>query len=230
MTSMSGEDQQQDQQRQHDVAGPLDQAVDAAERRVAHRDHRDAAHRVAAALDQVGDEHVGHEVDRGGGVLQAVEHLQDARPRGHGQRQVDELDAVLLDVGRQVVDLSDQPVLVLGFAAVLAAVVKKTLELNARIGRAGNVPGQRNALLVHADDHRAARRSLQFQQLRRRGPERQVRAGLGHGRDPQPVHQHGHGKFVEVLRHIAGQQQQAGNPYPVEGDGREHLPHRQAQL
>ena len=79
----------------------LTQRRRAAEGRLAHRDHRHAADRVGAALDQVGHEHVGHEVHRGRGVLQRVQQLLDARLRRHRQRQVDQLDAVLLDEARR---------------------------------------------------------------------------------------------------------------------------------
>ena len=64
---------------QHHVAAALENTVEAPEGRVAHRNHIDPAHRVAAPLNQVGDKHVGHKIDGGGGVLQAVKHLQDAR-------------------------------------------------------------------------------------------------------------------------------------------------------
>ena len=53
----------------------LTSAVDAVERRLAHRHHRHAADRVDARLDQVEDEDVRHEVDRGGGVAQLVQQL-----------------------------------------------------------------------------------------------------------------------------------------------------------
>ena len=90
-------DQHQDEQGEDDVACALDEAVGAREGRFAHGDDRRAAHAAAAALDKIGDEHVGHEVDRGRGVFQFVEHMEDARLRGHRQRQIDELDAVFLD-------------------------------------------------------------------------------------------------------------------------------------
>ena len=101
-------DQHQDEQGENDVAGALDEAVGAGERRFAHRDDRHAAHAAAAALDQIGDEHVGHEVDRGRGVLQFVEHLEDARLRGHRQRQINELDAVFLDEVGQLAQPAEQ--------------------------------------------------------------------------------------------------------------------------
>src|SRR5207253_10451942 len=84
-------DQDQDDAGDDVVAYALDEAVEAIEGRLAHRDHRQVADRVDARLDQVEDEDVRNEVDRSGGVAQLFEHLEDARLRGHRQRDVDDL-------------------------------------------------------------------------------------------------------------------------------------------
>ena len=83
------QNQRQNQQRQYKVAEAFEHAVGAAKRSLANRYDRHAAYRASVALDQVGEEHVGHEIDRGRGVLEVVQQLQDAGLRRHRQRQVD---------------------------------------------------------------------------------------------------------------------------------------------
>ncbi len=149
-------DQQQDQRRQHDVLEPLDQAVDAVERGFADGDDRHAAHVVHARLDQVVEEDVRHEVDRRGGVAQLVEQLQDARLRGHRQRDVDRVDAVALHERRQV----GQAPLDAGAGNVAQtvrdAVVEKADDLHAEQFARGELRRELAARFGHTDDHRAA--------------------------------------------------------------------------
>ena len=76
--------QDQDQRCQDDVAQALDGAVSAGERGLADRDHGHAADRVRMRLDQVGDKHVGHKVDRSSRVFKFVKDVQNAWLRGHG--------------------------------------------------------------------------------------------------------------------------------------------------
>ena len=140
-------DQQQDQRRQHDVADALDQAVGATERRLADRDDRHAEHGAAMALDQVGEEHVGHEIDRRGGVLEVVEQLQDARLRGHRQRQVDHLHLLRLGDRGEVVELAQQLVLRPHAQALLVAAVDEADQFDARVVTLADALGQRHALV-----------------------------------------------------------------------------------
>ena len=99
--------QRQDQAGQDQVAEPLEPAADAVMRRFANGHDRHAAHRVEPGLDQVGDKDVGREIDRCRGVAQFVEQFQDARLRGHRQRDVDQVDRVVADIVDQLVELAE---------------------------------------------------------------------------------------------------------------------------
>ena len=211
-------DQGQDEEGQDDVAGALDEAGRSGEGRLAHRDDRGAADVAAAPLDQVGDEHVGHEVDGGGGVLEFVEHVQDARLRGHGQGEVDELDAVFLDEVGQLAQPAQQLAPGGLVQPILVAVVEKAAQLDARVARFAYPPGQRGPLFVHAHDDGALWRPLQHQQEGGGGAQHQMGAYLAQGGDPEPGEQGLAGEFGNVAGGKAEEEQQQGHPEPAVED------------
>ena len=84
--------QQQQQAAETEVGEPLRQAVDAVERVLEHAHHRQAEDVGPARMEQLEDEEVGHDVDRGGRVAQLVEHAANAVFGPHGKRDVDAVD------------------------------------------------------------------------------------------------------------------------------------------
>ncbi len=152
-----GRDQNEDEQRQDDVAAALDQSVHADEGRFADGHHRHAADLVHASLDQVGDENVRHEIDGSGRVAQVVEQGEDARLRGHRQRDVDLVDAVFLDEGGERADAAEQDLIrARRFKALARAVVEKACQADAEEGVAAQLAGQAQPGGAHAGDDRAA--------------------------------------------------------------------------
>ena len=190
-------DQRQDEQGQHDIAGPLDEPVGAREGRFAHGDDRRAANGAAAALDEVGHEHVGHEVNRGRGVLQFVEHMEDARLRSHRQRQIDELDAVFLDEVGELAQPAEQLAVFGPIEPALVPIIEKAGQFDLGIARLVNPAGKGGSLLVQADDN-GSPRLLQHQQIRRAGTQGQMGANLAQGCDPEPGDQRLAGEFGDI--------------------------------
>ena len=75
-------DQQQNEDRQYDVAATLDNAVDPIERRVADTDNGNAIDAVEVPLNQIGDENIRNEVDRNRGIAQGSKHVLILAGRG----------------------------------------------------------------------------------------------------------------------------------------------------
>ena len=220
----NGDEQQQrrdegeDEQGQDDVACALDEAGRSGEGGFAHRDDRGAADIAASSLDQVGDEHVGHEVDGSGGVLELVEHVQDARLRGHGQGEVDELDAVFLDEVGQLAQPAQELAPGGLVQAFLVAVVEKAAQLDARVARFPDARSQGASLFVHAHDDGALRGALQRQQERGGGAQHEVGAYLAQRGDPQPGEQRLAGELGDVAGGKSEKEQQQGHPEPAVED------------
>ncbi len=215
-------DQQQDQRGQHDVAGALDQPGAAVKRRVADRDHRHAAQHLGAALDQVGDEHVGHEMDRRRGVLEVLEQLEDAWLRGHRQRDVDALDALALhELGQpggvaQVREAAGR-----GVQPLRVAVVDEAQHLHVAKHRPVEPLRQREPMPVHADQHRTPWRALQPHQRRRAAAQREPGRGVEQRHRRDPGQQQRWRVDVLVAQQQAGQPQQAEDPAPAD----QHVDH-----
>ncbi|MEZ5728810.1 MAG: hypothetical protein R3E48_12900 [Burkholderiaceae bacterium] len=107
ISSISGEHDQRERgdQQVGDALGDTDRSV---ERRFAHGHDRNAAHRIDSRLDEIVEEDVRHEVDRGGRVPKIIEQLEDARLRGHRQRDVDLMHAVGAHEVRHLADSTRQ--------------------------------------------------------------------------------------------------------------------------
>ena len=200
------------------------------ERRLAYRDDRQPADRIGAALDQVGDEHVGHEVDRCGGVLQRIQQRLDARLRSHRQRQIDQVHPVGLDVLGDVLEAAQQAVPPLVPAPLRRAVIEITDQVDAGVAGAVQPVGQRAALLVHAHHHGAQRRSLQTDQVRGGQPQCPVSRQLRGRREPQPVQHDGRGKAVDQPGGETHRQQQSCGPAPGQQHAAQDAVRRQPQL
>ena len=151
--------QQQNDTRQDQVTGSLEQAVVSLERRLAHGNHGKTAHRVGAALDQIGHEHVRHKVDRSRGVLEFVKQAPDARMRRHRKRKIDQLDTVGLGERRDIGQSSQQLVPALACVARSGPVIEEPHQLDPGVVRGRQPVSERGALFVQADQHRTQRRS-----------------------------------------------------------------------
>jgi hypothetical protein len=189
-------DQRQDRERQDDVARALDQPVHPGEGRIAHADDRHAPHRVDAPLDQVRDEHVRNEIDRGRGVAQRVEHAENARLRHHWKRQVDELDVVLLHQLGQLLDLAQHREIARARQAAAVAVVDEPEHPDVRVEVVAEAPRQLDARLVHARQQRALRPAAEPAHRQRGLPQQEQRADLARRRHPPPREQR---VAVEIL-------------------------------
>jgi len=95
--------------------------------------HRHAAHRVDAALDQVGDERIGREVHRRRGVAQGVEQRAQARRGHHRQREVHDVDPLALHELRQLFQPSQHPVFPPRRQALVDAIVDETHDLQVAV-------------------------------------------------------------------------------------------------
>src|SRR5882762_4929035 len=126
-----GQYQGEDRRCKDDVAHALDQTVDPVEGGFAGGEDRNAADRIHARLDQIEQEDVRHEVDRGRRVVQLVEQLENAGLRSHGQRDVDQIDVMCFHVRRDLTQRAEVLAGVDTAEALGAAIVEKTGQADA---------------------------------------------------------------------------------------------------
>ena len=220
-------DQREDHARAQQVARALDRAVEAVERRLAHRHHRQAADRVDARLDQVGNEDVGHEIDRRRGVAQLLEQAQDARLRRHRQGDVDHVDAV----GARVIGEARQAAEVLPVGELLqpagGAVVEVAGEAHAE-HRVAQPLGELAAEVVGAGDHRHLAHAFHRQHARQHDRQQAVRGEQHRGSGERPGEQHALVEDLDGVGRPAEQEQQADDRHPAGGDVEHQLARRAA--
>ncbi len=152
--------------------------------------------------------------------MQLVEQLEDARLRGHRQRDVDQLDATRLHVGRQVVERAEdfpRPDIA---EATGTAVVEEAGDAHPEQRVVPDPRRERAAQLASARDHRHALGVLCRDQAQHHQGHRQVRREPGGGRREQPGD---HDALVEKDKgqcRPADEQQQRGGQEPAAEDFR----------
>src|SRR5688572_12407980 len=126
---------EQQEWRQHDqrdqadadVHAALDQARCALERGFTHGNDRHALDLGSTRLDQVDDENIRHEIDRGSRVAQLLEQSHHALHLPHGQRDEDQIDVIAVYVPREVGKTANQRRALPQAQSLGAAIVEETL-------------------------------------------------------------------------------------------------------
>jgi hypothetical protein len=213
-----GEDSLTPAARMSEVADALADAADAEGGRFGQRHHRHAVDVVDACLDEVGNENIRHEIDRDSRVAQGIEQLQGARLRGHGEGDVDEVDAVAVDVVGYPAQRPEQFFGVDQFGALDGAVVEEADHVDAQRAVVGKAAAQLGAEMPRADDDGAAAPAFQHQQTRQDPAHDAVRQPHGNGGNEHPGHDEAGRKPVQIAAGVAEQQDQPGQEEPGHDD------------
>src|SRR6185312_17561743 len=104
--------------------------------------------------------------------------MQNAGLGGHRQRQINELNAVLLDKFREFSKSSEQGIMACVWKPALIPVIKKTGQFHIGITRFMDTTGERCPLLVHAHDDGALWRTLEHEEIGCSDTEQQMGADL----------------------------------------------------
>ncbi len=149
---------QQKQRRQAKVGGTLDEAVDAVERVFEHAHDRQPADVRPAAVQQLEDEEIGHQVDGGGRVAQAIEHVLDPLLGPHRKRDVNDAHRPLAGLLQQFVQVADALANFAGHArrAARRPIVEEADQSQAHVRRTLDAAGELEAQLRDADNRKAA--------------------------------------------------------------------------
>ena len=118
---------------------------------------------------------------------------------------------VLLGETRQILNLTEHGELVAILKAVVGAVVEEADDVNVRVDVAAQAPGQFDALLVHAGQHRAFGLALEFTDRRRCQTQQKMRSDLTRRRYSQPGEQDVTFKIFNIAAHIPEEKKQTGN-------------------
>src|SRR3954466_1036711 len=137
-----GRYQNQNQRRENDVAGTLDKPVCAVEWRFTYGKHRNAADRFHARLDKVVQKNIRHKIHRRSCVMKVTQQSQNARLRSHGQRDVNQIDVVPLDILGKLAQIAEIVINLKVQVTVPAAIVEIPFKTNAK---------QRTGAQAHAE-------------------------------------------------------------------------------
>jgi len=119
-------------------------------------------------------------------------------------------------MGRQRVKLAEQGKLIQAMVQpVGSAVVEKSQHLGMAVAVCGDAPAQFDALVVHADDHRAPWFMLEFQQQRGGTAEKEMHRDRCCRGDGQPGQDHLRIEMLQITGCPAQQNQQEGDQSPA---------------
>ncbi|MBI1988747.1 MAG: hypothetical protein HYS65_03255 [Betaproteobacteria bacterium] len=112
----------------------------------------------------------------------------------------------------------------------MEAVVSRRSSSSVRVDVVAQAPGQFDALLVHAGQHRAFGLALEFTDRRRCQAQQKMRSDLTHRRYPRPGKQNVPFKISKIAAHIPEEKKQPGNREPPRNDVPDHAHGTQVQL
>src|SRR5690348_3649224 len=104
--------------------------------------------------------------------------MQNAGLGGHRQRQINELNTVLLDKLREFSKSSEQGIMPRVWKSALTPIIKKTGQFHIGITRFMDTTGKRRSLLVHSHNDGALGRPLEHEEIGCSDTEQQMGADL----------------------------------------------------